>query len=266
MQFASLGSGSKGNATVVATETTRVLVDCGFPRRDATRRLARIGLRPEQLDAILVTHEHGDHAGGVGSLAKAFDIPVYLSHGTAATGRVSGASTLQCVDSDSRFTVGDISVHAVPVPHDAREPIQFCFTHKKQRLGILTDLGSITPHVISSFAGCDALFLECNHDAEMLQAGSYPHSLKRRVGGDYGHLNNRQAAEFLLATDTSKLTTLVIGHLSEQNNTPEHAATVLASVDHCHRAEVSFACQTDGFDWVQVGVSSVALLDVAESA
>ena len=194
MQFASLGSGSKGNATLVWAGDTLLMVDCGFSLRETRRRLQRLSVQPEQLSAILVTHEHTDHCSGVASLSRTYGIPVYLSHGTAGTGRCDGSHQLKCFNSEDAFTVGSVDVRAVTVPHDAAEPCQFVLSCEQQHLGILTDLGSVTPHVLESFSHCHSLLLEFNHDLSMLQAGRYPQALKRRVGGDWGHLNNGQAA------------------------------------------------------------------------
>jgi len=250
MRFASLGSGSKGNGTLVAAGNTTVLIDCGFNRRETEQRLARLGVNPEQLDAILVTHEHGDHASGVALLSRHYKLPVYLSHGTAASGRFDGLHQQIRINAGDAFIVGDIAVQSIPVPHDAREPTQFRLSAGGFCLGILTDLGSITPHIIAAYSGCAALLLEFNHDLGMLRDGSYPEALKRRVAGEYGHLNNRQAAEFLSALDNSQLKLLAVGHLSEQNNSPEHAWAALMDVANSHNAEVFMACQQQGFDWL----------------
>lgn len=250
MEFLSLGSGSKGNATVVRAGDTLLLVDCGFAKTEAVRRMRDRGIEPSNIDAVLVTHEHGDHAGGVGALARAFDVPVYMTHGTAATGRVGEVPTSVMIAPEQGFSIGDICVTAVPVPHDAREPVQFVFEANGVRLGILTDLGSISRHVIDCYSGCDALLLEFNHDTELLRSGPYPPALKRRVGGDWGHLNNHQAAAFLEAADTSRLHTLVVGHISEQNNSVAHAEAVIAGCNALRETTVVYAQQGDGFDWL----------------
>ena len=254
MRFASLGSGSKGNGTLVSAGSTCLLVDCGFGRRDTEKRLAERGVAPEDLDAILVTHEHGDHAGGVAALSKRYQLPVFTSHGTLASDRLAGAAQTLAFNAGDSFTVGDIAVQSVPVPHDAREPVQFCFHWNSIKLGILTDLGCLTPHVIEAFTGCTALLLESNHDLEMLTRGPYPPSLKRRVGGDYGHLNNTQTRELLLALPGSPPTVLVLAHLSEQNNTLEH---VYAAVDGAYDPQLTsltIAEQARGFDWIDVAL------------
>lgn len=251
MRFASLGSGSKGNATLVAAGDTLVMVDCGFSLRETRRRLERLSVRPEQLDAILVTHEHSDHCTGVAALSRKYEIPVYLSHGTAGTGRCDASHQLNCFNSEDAFTVGDVDIRAVTVPHDAAEPCQFVLSWQGQNLGVLTDLGSVTPHVIESFRHCHSLLLEFNHDTSLLQAGRYPPALKRRVGGDWGHLNNIQAAQLLRQLGGAPAGHLVVAHISENNNSRECAEaallTVLDSLD-----DVVWAQQKEGFDWLSV--------------
>ena len=250
MRFASLGSGSKGNATLVATATTLVMIDCGFSARQATLRMERLGVHPEDLDAILVTHEHSDHSSGVAGLSRKYRVPVYMTHGTASTGRVDNAHSVFRFNSGSEFTVGDLSIKSVPVPHDAREPCQYRLVNGKSSLGVLTDLGSITTHVIDSFHGCDGMVLEFNHDLEMLENGDYPPALKRRVGGNWGHLNNGQAAEFLRAIDSERLRHLVVAHISENNNCRERAEQALNSVLEPADERVVWAEQNTGFGWL----------------
>ncbi|MGQ0698021.1 MAG: MBL fold metallo-hydrolase [Panacagrimonas sp.] len=226
-RYALLGSGSRGNATVVQAGATHLLVDCGFAVREVESRAARIGFDPGSLDAILVTHEHSDHIGGVARLARAYDITVMLTPGTASTRSDWEGCRLRHISPHEAFTIGDIEVQPFPVPHDAREPCQFAFSYRNRRLGIVSDLGRITPHVARSLDGCDALLLECNHDPGMLACGPYPESLKRRVGGDWGHLSNAQAAGLLREVDRTRLQALVLTHLSEKNNT-QHLARAAA--------------------------------------
>ena len=252
MRFASLGSGSQGNATLVAADDTLLMVDCGFAPKEAEARLQRVGVTPASLDAILVTHEHGDHCAGVASLSKRHGIPVYLTHGTAATNRLSGCHQQVLVNAGARFSIGSITCSAVPVPHDAREPVQFRFDAGGWSLGILTDLGSITPHLVASFSGCDGLLLEFNHELDLLMQGPYPGTLKRRVAGDFGHLNNAQAGHLLSQLDNRRLRILVAGHLSQQNNSPEHALAALAGVAAHHGARIQVASQDSGFDWLSL--------------
>lgn len=251
MQFASLGSGSKGNSTLVRAGETLVMVDCGFSLRETVRRLARLQVEPSQIDAILVTHEHSDHCSGVPALSRKFRIPVYLTHGTFATGRCEGIYEQRLFNCEDDFTVGNLSVKAVAVPHDAAEPCQYRLGWKTHTLGILTDLGSITPHVVDNFRGCNSLLLEFNHDLTMLSEGPYPPQLKQRVGGDWGHLNNRQAVELLCQIDRAALRHLVVAHISEKNNSLARAKEALLSVLES-LADVTFAGQDAGFDWLDL--------------
>jgi phosphoribosyl 1,2-cyclic phosphodiesterase len=266
MRFASLGSGSQGNATLVSTEETLILVDCGFPRRETERRLARLNVAAQDIDAVIVTHEHGDHSGGVASFSRHYKTPVYLTHGTASSGRLSGAFRQILINAGDDFTIGSVHVLAVPVPHDAREPVQFRFEASGKALGLLTDLGSITPHLVAAFSGCDALLLEFNHDLDLLMQGAYPAALKQRVAGDFGHLNNVQAGELLKRLDNHRLKVLVAGHLSLKNNSRQHALAALAGVAEHHQAEVHLACQDSGFDWLSVSGEADAPTADAASA
>jgi phosphoribosyl 1,2-cyclic phosphodiesterase len=251
VEFASLGSGSKGNATLVRAGQTLVMVDCGFSLRETVKRLRALAVEPEQLDAILVTHEHTDHSRGVAALSRAYEVPVYLTHGTASTGRCDGLHHQTCFNCDDSFAIGDLWVETVAVPHDAAEPCQYRLTHAQRSLGILTDLGSLTPHVVESFRGCHSLLLEFNHDVQMLQEGPYPYPLKRRVGGDWGHLNNEQAAALLQQIDGRSLQQVVVAHISEQNNRRDLAeAALLTALDSLD--SVVFAEQSQGFGWLQL--------------
>lgn len=249
MRFASLGSGSRGNATVVASNHTLLLVDCGFTLKETERRLGCLGLNGEDIDAILVTHEHGDHIRGVGPLARKYKIPVYMTHGTAQFDGIGRLPRLELISSHRDFTIGDIEVSPVAVPHDAREPCQFLFRKDLQSLGVLTDLGMVTPFVVDQYRRCDALMLECNHDLEMLSTGPYPPSLKRRVGGQWGHLNNRQSANFLASIELQQMQHLVISHISEKNNTAELARVAVESI-YSGYGSLLLADQDEGFDWL----------------
>ena len=215
MGIASLGSGSRGNGTLVAIGDAVFLVDCGFNLKQTEQRLARLQLSPGDLTAILVSHEHSDHIAGVAALAHRYQIPVYASFGTLKNGPQD--FTCQAFDGDVPFELAGVTVNPVVVPHDAREPTQFVFEQDGKRVGVLSDLGCITKHVVDQFANCDYLLLEANHDRDMLLRGSYPPALKRRVGGDLGHLSNTQAFELLHRIAHPNLH-VVIGHISEQNN------------------------------------------------
>ncbi len=255
MRFASLGSGSEGNGLLVECGDTRVLVDCGFSLTETRSRLARLGLAPDDLDAILVTHEHSDHVGGVARLAARHELPVWCTHGTYVNWRtqVDVLPWVETITPNRTFRVGSLEMLPFPVPHDAREPVQFVFeaaTPKgMRRLGVLTDVGHITAHIAASLGGVHALVLECNHDADMLASGSYPPSLRKRVGGQYGHLENRQAAGLLEKMDVSGLRHVVAAHLSQKNNTRDLARAALAQALDCEPDWIEVACQDGGFDW-----------------
>lgn len=257
MKLASLGSGSKGNATLVRAGDTVVLLDCGFTMREACFRLERYGVAPEDLTAVLVTHEHGDHVQGVLPLARKYGLTVYMTVGTRlameATGRhrFNGVH-MQEVRLGQGFTVGEMGVLPVAVPHDAREPCQYLFSFQQHRVGVLTDLGEITPHVVDAYRHCDALLLEFNHDVAMLEEGPYPYSLKQRVGGAWGHLNNLQAAQLLQQVEQERLQHLVLSHISEQNNCPTLALEAAATVGGFATQRVLVADQEQGFDWLNI--------------
>lgn len=254
MRFACLGSGSEGNALVVEVGQTRVLLDCGFSVKETVARLGRIGLEPGDLSAVLVTHEHSDHIGGVTRLSNKFKLPVWLSHGSHAyLSNLDQAPALsRIIDSHSQFGIDEIEISPFPVPHDAREPIQFVFGDGVRRLGVLTDTGMITPHISQILSGCDGLVLECNHDREMLANGPYPSSLKQRVAGRYGHLDNAAAASLLRDMDTSKVAHIIAAHISQKNNRPELAQAALAAALNCTEDWIEIANQEIGFGWRQL--------------
>lgn len=250
MRFASLGSGSRGNALVVEVGNTRLLIDAGFGPREISRRLERLGVTADAVDAVLVTHEHSDHIGGVFACAQRFDWAVLLTHGTLAACREDGANPyITMIDSHEPIAVGDICVHPFPVPHDAREPVQFVLADGAKRLGVLTDAGHVTPHMLAMLDACDALVVECNHDAGMLAQGSYPPALKRRVGGLWGHLDNAAAALLLSHIDRSRLRHVVAAHLSAENNRPALAQAALSTVLDCAEQWIGVATQEEGFAW-----------------
>ena len=251
MRFACLGSGSEGNGLLVEVGSTRVLIDCGFGVRDTVTRLARLGVAPETLTAIIVTHEHTDHIGGVAPFAARFGTPVWLTFGTlhSVAERFAGLDRVYGFDSHDTFAVGAIEIRPFPVPHDAREPVQFVCSDGRWRLGVLTDLGTSTAYVESSLSGCDALVLECNHDLEMLAQGDYPYPLKQRIAGRFGHLDNGAAAGLLAKIDTSRLKHLIAAHLSQHNNRPELARAALAASIGCATDWIGIADQREGFGW-----------------
>ena len=257
LRFASLASGSSGNCLVVEAgdraSVTRVLLDCGLNLTDTERRLARLGLEPSQIDGMLITHEHGDHAHGVFDFAAAHGVVVYLTYGTMlamkAEGKVIEGVRMVYVNGRQSEAIGGMQVIPFTVPHDAREPVQFVLSDGERKLGVVTDIGMPTAHVAKVLSGLDALVLECNYDREMLWAGSYPRWLKERIAGPFGHLDNRESERLLGALDRSKLKHVVGAHLSQHNNRPELARASLARALGCEESWVGLATQDDGFDW-----------------
>lgn len=249
MRFASLGSGSRGNATLVQARETVIMVDCGFSMAETERRLARLGIPPDSLAAILVTHEHSDHVSGVARFAARHGITVWSTAGTRIASEKQGLYAAEAIHGEKPFAVGDIHVTPVTVPHDAREPVQFVFNDGARSFGLLTDTGAITPHIVRMFRDCAALLLECNHDVDMLEQGPYPAALKERVGGPLGHLSNVQAADFLRRLGSRRLQHLVAAHLSEKNNTPSLVREALAAVVGCSTDWIAVAQQDTGLPW-----------------
>lgn len=254
LRFASLGSGSRGNATLVESAGQRILVDCGFALRTLESRLALLGVQARDLDALLITHEHTDHVRGLGPLLKRYPLPAWMSAGTAACLDLPPASRIFHLDAHSGpLQFADLEVLPFPVPHDAREPIQYRFSSAGHSLGILTDLGVITPHIPDLLHRCDALILECNHDEQWLADGDYPPSLKARVASGYGHLSNRQAMDFLSSLAPGRLQRLLLAHLSERNNSPARVRQTLAQAADLPIPQPAVLTQDQVSPWFQVG-------------
>lgn len=257
LRFRSLGSGSSGNATLVECSSTtissRLLIDCGLGLRQLDQRMAEAGLRASDLDAIFITHEHGDHIGCAVAVARREGLPVWMSHGTyLAIGSPDPGSWLRIAADSHPIACGEIEIRPFTVPHDAREPLQLVCTDGARRLGVLTDLGHATSHVLDQLAGCQALLLESNHDAAMLEAGRYPLFLKRRVGGLWGHLSNAAASDIARQVHHPGLRHVVAAHLSEQNNSPDLAREALADGLGCAPGEILVAAPKGMADWLNV--------------
>ena len=257
MRFKSLGSGSTGNATIVqsksADASTTLLIDCGFGLKHLTARLEQSGLRAEDLDAIFITHEHGDHVGCAQVLSAKYGIPIWMSAGTSSAVAFDNSAGLVNIASDGQaIDMGGMHITPFTVPHDARAPLQLTCTDGNVKLGVLTDLGHATDHVLSHLENCNALLLECNHDSDMLSASRYPDFLKQRVGGDHGHLSNAQAAGIAQAIHHSQLRHVVAAHLSLQNNLPLLAQQALSQALSRSVQDIMAATAEDGCPWLDV--------------
>src|SRR4029077_782586 len=217
-----LASSSSGNSTFIRTERTRILVDAGLSKRDLIARLAAIDEQYESLDAILVTHEHSDHVSGLVSIGRQLDAPIYITRLTApAIPWGEYIPKLDCFQAGATFTVGDIDVDSFTIPHDAIDPVGFCFRTQGVKIGVVTDLGYVPDSIKFHLRGADLLVLESNHDLEMLKVGPYPWSVKQRVMGRKGHLSNDIVSDFIRQDLDTTISTLVLGHLSEHNNHPQ---------------------------------------------
>jgi phosphoribosyl 1,2-cyclic phosphodiesterase len=227
-----LASGSSGNSTFIATDRTRLLVDAGLSRREISKRLDAAGEDLESLDAILVSHEHSDHVSGLGAITRRLDgsrrkcgrsqLPVFMTRLAApAMSWERHQPAVETFQAGSRLTIGDIEIDSFTIPHDAADPVGFCFRAEGVKIGLATDLGYIPESIKFHLRGTDLLILESNHDLEMLKVGPYPWSVKQRVMSRNGHLSNDSVTDFIGADLDSSTAVLVLGHLSEHNNHPE---------------------------------------------
>lgn len=254
LRFKSLGSGSTGNATLVEAcglAPFRLLIDCGLGIRQLQYRLAEAGLDLQDIHAVFITHEHSDHIGCARTFSLRYRIPVWMSRGThEGIGSTDFDGLLHVARDGNTIDLGGMELTPFAVPHDAREPLQLSCSDGSTKLAVLTDLGHANAHVLAHLSRCDALVLECNHDSEMLSRSSYPFFLKRRVGGDLGHLSNAAAAEIAAAVCHDRLKHLVAAHLSQQNNLPELARQSLSGALGCSGDDIVVAHALHGTPWL----------------
>ncbi len=229
MRMCPIASGSSGNSIYVGSERTHILVDAGISKIRIEKGLHSAGVDGRDIDAILITHEHADHIQGLGVFARKYPIPIY---GTAATlrqiqmckslGYIS-PELFHEISPDEEFMVGDISVEPMRISHDAADPVAYCFTNGSRHMAIATDMGEYTDYTVEHLKDMDAILIESNHDVRMLQVGPYPYPLKQRILSDKGHLSNETAGRLLSDILCDRMQTIILGHLSKENNLPELA-------------------------------------------
>jgi len=256
MRFCSLGSGSSGNSYVVQDNDTTLLVDCGFGLNETVMRLDRYGIKPEELNAILLTHEHEDHIKGAFSFSNKHRIPIHLSHGTfkMCKKRINDNYDIDfnIIRSSQSFMINGIKVTPIPVPHDAREPFQFMIESNVKSIAIITDLGHITNHIIKMLKEINALVIEFNHDKNMLIDSDYPQSLKDRVSGIYGHLENMESIKLLKSINYEGINWIAAAHLSEKNNNEKLVKRLIADATLKGPESIKVIDQINGIDWLTV--------------
>lgn len=259
MELIVLGSGSSGNTAVLRSGDTAILLDAGLSARKTLQRLAAAGLEPGQISAVLLTHEHGDHAGGLPVLLQTLRCPVYATRLTAEEVRGqdprNAAAEWRLFATGSSFTLESFEVAAFSVPHDAADPVGFTIRRESVSIGILTDLGHVTNSVLHHVNGADCLFVEANHDEQLLQSDTKrPFSIKQRIMSPHGHLSNRAAAEFVGKARSARLRRVVLGHLSRDCNTAELAvAAVEAALNGHGSVAVSCARHDEPMPPMQIG-------------
>lgn len=230
LRFVPLGSGSRGNATLVELGSRRLLIDAGLSARALSQRLEGLGVAPGQIEAVFLTHEHGDHARGVERFSRQAGVPVVCHPATldALDLSPSHLASWMPIPDDGRVDLGSVQVEAFPVPHDAAQPLGFVFHGEGMRVGVVTDIGHATTLVLERLRGCHLLMIESNHDDALLRDGRYPWHLKQRVGGRMGHLSNDEAAAILRHVVVDDCRAVVLAHLSEENNRPDLARRTAA--------------------------------------
>lgn len=229
MRLCSIASGSSGNCIYVGSDHTHLIIDAGISGRRIEEGLNSIGLKTQEIDGILITHEHSDHVGGLGVLARRYGIPMYATKGTidavksmSYLGKIP-EELFRVIKADEPFSVNDLKINPVRISHDAADPVAYRIGNGEKSVGVVSDLGRYNDYIVENFSGVDALLLEANHDVNMLQVGKYPYQLKCRILGDKGHLSNESSGRLLSRLLHDNLGTVYLGHLSQENNLAELA-------------------------------------------
>ena len=241
LNICSLRSSSKGNSTVVFTDTTKILIDCGISCKMTVSALCDIGISPEEINGIFVTHEHSDHIKGISLFSKKFNVPVYANSATWTSMRELLPGVMEenvCIIEEEAVKVGDINVCAFAISHDAVNPVGYSMVSGDEKVSVATDTGMINQNMLNALCGSDKVMIEANHDINLLAMGKYPDMLKRRIRGDKGHLCNEKAGELALALLKEGTKKFILGHLSEENNNPDLAyVTVREMLSSCGAKE-----------------------------
>ena len=238
LELCSIASGSSGNCICIGSENHHILVDAGISGKRIEQGLNAIGLKAEEMQGILITHEHIDHVAGIGVIARRYGIPLYATSGTIRAIRriksvgVIDESLFHPIHAEEEFTIGDLTVKPVAISHDAAEPVAYKFVCGDKRAAVATDLGTYDEHIVEEFSGQNILLLEANHDIRMLETGPYPYPLKKRIMGDRGHLSNERSGQLLGELLHDNFGAVMLGHLSKENNYEQLAyETVRLEVD-----------------------------------
>lgn len=262
MRLCSIASGSSGNCIYVGSDATHLLVDVGISGKKTEAGLEELDLSMRDIDGIFITHEHVDHIAGLGVISRKYEIPIYATKGTIeaikntpSVGNIPD-ELFHPICPEEKVIVKDLVCNPMKISHDAAEPVAYRIQHGKKRVGIITDLGNYNDYTVESLRGMDALLLEANHDVNMLQVGPYPYYLKQRILGDRGHLSNERAGQLLCSLMDERLQTVILGHLSKDNNLPELAYEAV-------RVEVTMAKMKSGEEGQQAGKTADFSLYVA---
>ena len=228
MRFRNIASGSSGNCTYIGDENTHLLIDAGISGKRIEAGLNDLELTTPDLEGILITHEHSDHIGGLGVIARRYGLPIYATEGTIEAIKNAPRSVIpdhlfHVIEADREFRLGDLNIRPIAISHDAAEPVAYRIENGRSRAAVATDLGTYDDYIMESLSECDILMLEANHDVHMLEVGPYPYRLKRRILGDKGHLSNDRCGRLLTSLISDRLKYVVLGHLSQENNLAELA-------------------------------------------
>ena len=240
MRYSALASGSNGNCYYVAKDNIAVLIDVGINSKHIHLRMDNLGINPAEINAIFVTHEHTDHIRGLAVFSRRYQIPIFMTQGTYDGSKLEiPAHLLNIIQTNSMVQLGPLSIYGVPKFHDAREPCSFLVSDGIHNISVLTDIGRVCDNIKKAIKISDVLLLESNFDEDLLENGRYPHYLKNRIRSGDGHLSNSCSLAALLASKTSRLKHLILGHLSGENNTTAIVEQTFSP--HCQDVKLSIA-------------------------